>query len=258
MVLPLSDDNSDRESFPWVNYGLILANVLVFVLWQQMGHDDNVTLAWAVVPEEIVTGKDVMTSEQPRTDPATGQEIAMPGLARTPGSVYLTLLVSMFLHGGLMHLLGNMLFLWIFGDNVEDALGAVGYLIFYLLSGVLAALAHVALTYAIQADPRIPCVGASGAISGVLGAYVVLFPMKRVAVLLLRIIVEVPAFVAVGCWFLLQAINALGALGSGSRSGGGVAYGAHVGGFIAGLILVHLFTLGGNKVRRNRSSGAYG
>jgi len=255
MVLPLGDDNSDRESIPWVNYGLILANVLVFVFWQQMGNNDNVTLAWAVVPEEIVTGKDLVTSEQTTNDPLTGQEIKMPGLARTPGSVYLTLLVSMFLHGGLMHLLGNMLFLWVFGDNVEDELGPLRYLGFYLVCGVLAALSHVALTYAINADPRIPCVGASGAISGVLGGYVLLFPLKRVTVLLFRIIVEVPAFVAVGSWFLLQAINALGALGHGSRTGGGVAYGAHVGGFIAGLILVKLFALGRKKVRSDQSSG---
>jgi membrane associated rhomboid family serine protease len=254
MVLPLGDDNSDRGTIPWVNYGLILANVLVFVFWQNMGNNENVLLAWAVVPEEIVTGRDVVTSEETPTTPL-GQEIKMPGLEPTPVSVYLTLLVSMFLHGGLMHLLGNMLFLWVFGDNVEDQLGPLRYLGFYLLCGVVAALSHVALTYAISADPRIPCVGASGAISGVLGAYVLLFPLKRVTVLVFRVIMEVPAFVAVGAWFVLQAINALGALGHGSRTGGGVAYGAHVGGFLAGMLLIYPFALGRKNVRSDQSSG---
>src|SRR5688500_17263322 len=164
------------------------------------------------------------------------------GLAPT----WLTLLTSMFMHGGLLHLGGNMLFLWIFGDNLEDRLGHLRYLAFYLLTGVLASLAHVFSTVAFSeggSGMLVPSLGASGAISGVLGGYILLFPHNPVRVILLRMLTTVPAYVALGLWFLFQFVSGLGLLGGGAQEGG-VAYAAHIGGFIAGLALVKFFAIG--------------
>lgn len=236
MVFPLFDDNSDRRTTPVVNYVLIAINVLVFFGPQQMGAEDNkFTYAFSCVPKEIVSGED-RTDRIEFAHPVTRKVMATIDLQPTPISVYITLITSMFMHGGLAHLLGNMLFLWIFGDNVEDRLGHARYLAFYLICGVLASLCHVATTYALGQNPLIPSLGASGAISGVLGGYVLLFPHRRVTVILFRILTQVPAYVAIGIWFLFQIINSLGVLGD--RSGGGVAYGAHIGGFVFGLMLV--------------------
>ena len=247
MVFPIGDDNTGRATMPLVNYVLIAVNVLVFVFFQGLGSADNkFTYAWATVPQEIVTGRDIVTDDRTVTVEPTNQRLHIPGLQPTPGSVYLTLLVSMFMHGGLMHLFGNMLFLWIFGDNLEDRLGHVRYLIFYLLTGVLASLAHVFSTVAFSeggSGMLVPSLGASGAISGVLGGYILLFPHNRVNVILLRIVTQVPAYVALGLWFLFQFISGLGILGGGAQEGG-VAYAAHIGGFIAGLVLIKFFTIG--------------
>jgi membrane associated rhomboid family serine protease len=166
----------------------------------------------------------------------------VPGLQETPIPVYLTLLTSMFMHGGIAHIAGNMWFLWIFGDNIEDDLGHGRYLGFYVLTGILASLAHVAVS-AGGPNADVPSLGASGAISGVLGAYLLLHPHRQVTVLLLRIIVTVPGYAAVGLWFVFQLISGLGLLG-GSAHGGGVAYAAHIGGFIAGAILAKPFLIG--------------
>jgi membrane associated rhomboid family serine protease len=252
MVIPLWDDNSDRRSFPYVNYALIAANIFVFLVLQQLGNNDKFTYAFACVPAEIVQGRDLVTQPTAVEDPITGEHFMVPGLERmplplpNPLAAWVTLLTAMFLHGGIAHLAGNMLFLWIFGDNLEDVLGHVRYLVFYLVCGVLASLAHVAFTYAFRQDPLIPSLGASGAISGVLGGYILLFPHRRVTVLLFRFLTQVPAWVAVGVWFVFQLISGIGILGSGSQ-GGGVAYAAHVGGFLAGVALVHLFTLGRDR-----------
>ena len=247
MVFPIGDDNTGRATTPLVNYVLIAANVLVFVFFQGLGSEQNrFTYAWATVPQEIISGRDAVTPDRVVTVEPTNQRIRIPGLQPTPGSVYLTLLVSMFMHGGLMHLFGNMLFLWIFGDNLEDRLGHVRYLIFYLLTGVLASLAHVFSTVAFSeggSGMLVPSLGASGAISGVLGGYILLFPHNRVKVILLRILTEVPAYVALGLWFLFQFVSGLGLLGGGAQEGG-VAYAAHIGGFVAGLALVKFFTVG--------------
>src|SRR5262249_53170900 len=155
---------------------------------------------------------------------STGERYQVPGLQPTPISVYLTLLTSMFMHGGIAHILGNMLFLYIFGDNLEDALGHVRYLIFYLVCGLLASLAHVFATVAISGlmsqEALVPSLGASGAISGVLGGYLLLFPTNRVTVILFRVLSQVPAYVAIGMWFVFQLIEGLGMLGGES---GGVA-----------------------------------
>jgi rhomboid family protein len=242
MVFPIGDDNSDRTEFPVVTVTLIVINVLVFVLFQGLGSNDDFTYAFSTVPAEIITGKDLVTEgEVVRQQTPTGvQEAQLPGLRPTPGSVYLTLLTSMFMHGGLMHLAGNMWFLWIFGDNIEQDLGRVRYTVFYLLCGILASLTHVAMN-ASGPSAQIPSLGASGAISGVMGAYLVLHPYRRVTVLLMRIVTEVPGFVAVGLWFLFQLVSGLQVFGGASS---GVAYGAHIGGFIAGAALVKLFQIG--------------
>jgi len=172
MVFPLYDDNSDRTTTPVVNYILIAINILVFVFLQQLGSNERFTYAFSTVPQEIVTGRDVQTPDRVVVQPVTGQRVLIPGLQPTPVSVYLTLITSLFMHGGFAHLFGNMLFLWIFGDNVEHRMGHVRYLIFYLVCGVLASLAHVITSVMLATNPSsllIPSLGASGAISGVLG-----------------------------------------------------------------------------------------
>jgi membrane associated rhomboid family serine protease len=243
MVFPVSDDNTGRTRTPFVTYALIALNVLVFVFLQGMGTDDRFTYAFSVVPEEIRTGDDVARQVSVRV----GDDTATIPLQPTPGHVYLTLLISMFMHGSLMHLFGNMLFLWIFGDNVEDDLGPSRFIGFYLVTGLLASLAHVVTTFTLGDNPFIPSLGASGAISGVLGGYLVLHPHRRVRVLMFRMLTEVPAYVAVGLWFVFQLISAFGVIGQGPQSGGGVAFMAHIGGFIAGVALVKVFGAGATK-----------
>jgi rhomboid family protein len=253
MLFPIADDNSDRHTTPVVNYVLIIANILVFVFLQGLGNNEKFTYAFSTVPAEIVSGKDFVTPDRVVVQPLTGQRLEMPGLQRTPISVYLTLLTSMFMHGGIAHIFGNMLFLFIFGDNIEDRIGHLRYLIFYLVCGVLAGLAHVFATAMLAgsgASLLVPSLGASGAISGVLGAYLLLFPMRRVIVLISWFATAVPAFIAIGLWFVFQLISGLGVLGSGSQQGG-VAYAAHIGGFIAGLLLIKVFEIG----RSNRALG---
>ena len=247
MIFPIGDDNSERTSTPVVNYLLIAINLLVFVFLQGLGANDRFTYAFSTVPYEITTGRDVVTRDRVLEHPVTGQQLEVPGLQPTPFSVYLTLLTSMFMHGGLAHIFGNMLFLWVFGDNLEDRMGKVRYLIFYLLCGLIASLAHVFTTVAFSSNPAemlIPSLGASGAISGVLGGYILLHPHNRVRVLLFRIFTTVPAYVALGLWFAFQLVSGLGMLGGGSQEGG-VAYAAHIGGFMAGLALVKFFDRGG-------------
>jgi membrane associated rhomboid family serine protease len=226
-MLPIGDDNTDRRFAPMVNYVLIAINILVFVFLQGMGGNEKFTYAYSTVPAEILTGRDI----------ATGV------LEPTPIPVYLTLISSMFMHGGWAHLLGNMLFLWVFGDNIENRIGHSRYLIFYFVCGIIASLAHVFIS---GASSEIPSLGASGAISGVMGGYLLLFPSRRVRVLMGRGVGEVPAFVALGIWIVFQVINGMGLLG-GEQTGGGVAYAAHIGGFVAGLLLIKLFDIGGRR-----------
>lgn len=240
MILPIGDDNSDRTSAPIINYLLITINLLVFVLLQQGGTNDKFTYAYSTVPAEIKTGQDVSGPQRVEV----GSEQGVINLEPTPSPVYITLLTSMFMHGSWMHLLGNMLFLWIFGDNVENALGKIRYLAFYLVTGVIASLAHVFSTFAFGDNPFIPSLGASGAISGVLGGYLLLFPRKQVRVIMMRMLTSVPAIVAIGLWFVLQLIQAFGVISAGPRASGGVAFMAHVGGFVAGLVLVKIFAMG--------------
>jgi membrane associated rhomboid family serine protease len=238
-MFPIGDDNSDRTITPYVNYVIIALNVLVFVFLQGMSGDNVFTYSYATVPAEILTGRDIVTDAKVLTDPYTGQHVTIPGLGPTPSPVYITLLTSMFMHGGIAHIAGNMLYLWIFGDNIENAIGHRRYLFFYLLCGIIASLSHVFATKLLGQNPLIPSLGASGAISGVLGAYILLFPRRRVTMLFIRFITHVSAFWAIGIWILFQLINGLGMLGGSDASG--VAYAAHLGGFIAGLVLIKLF-----------------
>jgi membrane associated rhomboid family serine protease len=246
MVFPIGDDNTGRIRTPYVTFMLIAMNVAVFTLLQGLGTNDRFTYAFATVPQEIRTGEDIA-----REVPVElGDEQATIPLQPTPGSVYLTLLTSMFMHGSLMHLLGNMLFLWIFGDNVEDDLSHARYFAFYIATGVMASLAHVVTTFGLGDNPFIPSLGASGAISGVMGGYLVLHPHRRVRVIMFRMLTDVPGYVAVGLWFLFQLISAFGVIGQGPEAGGGVAFMAHIGGFIAGVVLVKLFAAGSRPARR--------
>lgn len=249
MVFPLYDDNTDRHTTPFVNYAIIALNIFVFVVLQRLGTDTDFTYSFSTVPGEILSGRDIVTS--PEVINYAGQRILKPGLGETWPSVYVTLFTSMFMHGGIAHIAGNMLFLWIFGDNIEDRLGHVRYVIFYLLCGLIASLAHVFATAALasqQSALEVPSLGASGAISGVLGGYILLHPTRRVTVILFRFLTQVPAYVAIGLWFVFQLISGLGMLGEGSQTGG-VAYAAHIGGFVAGLVLIKFFDIG----HRNRA-----
>jgi membrane associated rhomboid family serine protease len=210
MVFPIGDDNSTRQSVPIVTYILIVVNVLVFLLELSRGTD--FIRSWAFVPREF---------------------------AANPAAEFQTIFSAMFMHGGWLHLFGNMLYLWIFGDNVEDNFGSFRFLMFYLLCGVAATFAQMA----VMPQSNIPNLGASGAIAGVLAAYVVLFPRGRVSVLIGRGITEVPAILAIGLWIVLQLVSGVGAITNSTQTAdlGGVAYMAHVGGFVAGLVLVFVF-----------------
>jgi len=233
-MFPLGDDNSDRVITPYVNYILIGLNILVFVFLQGLGGNDAFSYAFSLVPKEITTGVDI-TGVQIIRDTVSGQTAQIQHYA-TPLPVYFNFLSSMFMHGDIMHIFGNMLFLWIFGDNIENLIGHIRYAVFYIVCGIAAALAQVVLS----PDSIIPMLGASGAISGVLGAYMLLFPTRRVRALIFQIYTTVPAYVALGLWIGYQIL-----LGYLTPSGnGGVAYAAHIGGFIAGLVLIKLFAIG--------------
>jgi membrane associated rhomboid family serine protease len=242
VIVPIGDDNRDRRLVPFVTYLIIAANILVFVLLQGLGGNVEFTYSFSTVPEEIISGRDVVTEDRVFRDPLSGDRYRVPGLQPTPISVYITLITAMFMHGGLGHIIGNLLFLWVFGDNLEDFLGHGRYLLFYLATGILASLAHVYTTVLTDANMLVPMLGASGAISGVLGGYLMLFPRRRVWVLLFRFIVQVPAIVAIGIWFVFQLVSGLGLLGAGTQAGG-VAYAAHIGGFVAGFLLIRLFSI---------------
>ncbi len=232
-MFPIGDDNSDRTITPIVNYAYIGINVLVFLLLQQLGGNDAFTYAFSLVPKEVMTGVD-LTSVQILRDPS-GETVQVPHYA-TPLPVYFNFLSSMFMHGGIMHIFGNMMFLWIFGDNLENLLGHIRFAVFYVLCGFAAAAAQIIM----GPDSIIPMLGASGAISGVLGGYVLLFPKREVRAIIFNFLTTVPAFVAIGLWIVYQIV-----LGYFTPAGtGGVAYAAHIGGFVAGLVTIKLFALG--------------
>lgn len=218
-MIPIGDENVANRKFPFVTVLLIVINVLVFFL--ELGQGSQAQLQtffekWSVVPQEYVRGTDLPP--------------------QIPVPFWFTLFSSMFMHGGWMHLIGNMLYLWIFGDNIEEHWGHMRFLLIYLICGVVASLAHIFFNQ----NSTLPSLGASGAISGVLGAYLVLFPRNRVRVLMGYGIIVLPAIVVLGFWILFQFINQLGQIGATTESAG-IAYWAHIGGFIAGVIFAFLF-----------------
>jgi membrane associated rhomboid family serine protease len=219
-MFPIGDDRIQGGPPPFITFALIALNVLAFLV--ELGQPSEAALqsfiqAWGVVPREYTAMRDL---------PPT---IPLP--------FWSTLLTSMFLHGGWMHLGGNMLYLWIFGDNLEKMMGAARFILFYLLCGLAASAAHIAF----GGGSSVPAVGASGAISGVLGGYILLFPGNRIRVLTRGGVMHVPALVVLGFWIVIQLFNGIGSVATTSETGGGVAYMAHIGGFVAGLVLVKLF-----------------
>ncbi len=227
MLFPIGDDDRSLSGPAFVTAALLLLNVGVFVL-QLM--DPELTYGYSTVPLEITTGQDLVNSAPVDLSPGNLSQVPQrPG----PVPIYLTLLSSMFMHGGFGHLFGNLLYLWIFGDNVEHRFGHGVFLAFYLVSGLAASAAQIAL------DPGsvIPSLGASGAISGVLGAYLVLFPKNRVHAIFFFTVVSIPAVLAIGMWIVFQFVNGVGAIAVSDETMGGVAYGAHIGGFFAGVLM---------------------
>lgn len=207
-MFPIGDDNSTLRTVPLVTYGLLILNILFFFV-ELLGGDVFI-LQWAFIPARFQAN---------------------------PLGDFITLFTSMFMHAGWMHLLGNMLYLWIFGDNVEDFLGHGKFLSFYLLCGLGATFSQMAVSL----GSTIPNLGASGAIAGVLGAYIVLFPHRRVRVLIIRSVVLMPALIVIGVWIALQLLSGIGSIATMTGESGGVAYMAHIGGFAAGFILTFFF-----------------
>lgn len=219
-MIPLRDRNPSG-TFPFVTVGIILINVLIFFIELSLGSQlDSFLFQFGIVPVKVAYSADIPDS--------------------TFVNTYFPFLSYMFLHGGFIHLIGNMWYLWIFGDNIEDRLGRVRFVLFYLLCGIGSALVHVYF----NSQSGVPCVGASGAIAGVLGAYMVTFPKARVLVLVPLFIVwefiELPAVVVLGFWFLIQFFSGTASISS--AQGGGVAWWAHIGGFVLGVIFIKIFS----------------
>ncbi len=206
-MFPIGDDNSSRRIVPLVTYALIALNVLFFFV--ELSGGDTFIEKWAFVPSRFLAN---------------------------PFGDFLTLFSSMFMHAGWVHLGGNMLYLWIFGDNVEDRFGHIKFSIFYLLCGLAATFAQLAFSI----GSSVPNLGASGAIAGVLGAYILLFPKGKVNVLMGRGVIPMPALVVIGLWIVLQFFSGIGSIAN-TADTGGVAYMAHIGGFVAGFVLTFLF-----------------
>jgi membrane associated rhomboid family serine protease len=249
-MFPISDENERGHGPAFVSLAIIALNIFVFLVLQgAVANQEGAefTYGYSAVPLEITTGVDLT---EPESITVEGEAVTVPQ-EPGPSPIWLTLFTSIFMHGGWLHLGGNMLFLWIFGDNVEHRIGHLLYLAFYLVAGLIASFAQIL----VDTDSIIPTLGASGAISGVLGAYLVMFPTNRVTVFLLRILVPVPALVAIGMWAVLQFINGFGALAVDGETGG-VAYMAHIGGFVAGVVAGLLFRGVFGEPRRPRGAPA--
>lgn len=232
-MFPIGDDNTGVTTTPYVNYLFIGINILVFVLLQGIGSNDAFSYAFSLVPKEVTTGIDITGVQVVRDTLGNTGEVQHYS---TPLPVYFNFLSSMFMHGSIGHIFGNMLFLWIFGDNLENLLGHIRFAAFYLVCGFAAAFAQIVM----DSDSIIPMLGASGAISGVMGGYLVLFPQRQVRAIIFNFLTTVPAFVALGLWIGYQIL-----LGFMTDPGtGGVAYAAHIGGFVAGVVLIKVFALG--------------
>lgn len=222
MFFPIGDDDSEVSRVSYVTHTLLIANIVVFALqWIY----PEITYGWSVIPRELVTGIDLI---EPAAVAVDGGYVNVPQ-APGPRIIWFTLISSMFMHGGLGHIGGNMLYLWIFGNNVEQRFGHLRFLIFYLVSGLVGSIAQIV----VSPGSVIPMLGASGAISGVMGAYLVLFPHNRINAIFFFQVVTVPAVIVLGMWVVTQFFGGWGSLGA---TGGGVAYLAHIGGFISGAI----------------------
>jgi len=231
-MFPISDSDLKRRGRPVVNISIIIVCAAVFIYELTLGELDRTVFFYqfGLIPSEIAQGIDYQLLLEP-----TGGTIDIT--SPIPG--WATMFTSMFLHADWLHFGSNMLFLWVFGDNVEDRFGHFKYLLFYLAAGVAA----TGLQIAIDTSSQIPTIGASGAIAGVLGAYLMLYPFSRIrtAVIFFFIVfVRIPAFLILGFWFLLQFFSGLGSLGPSSQTGG-VAYWAHIGGFLFGIIIVIIY-----------------
>ena len=212
-MFPIGDDDSSRRTVPVVTYLLIALNVLFFFV--ELSGGEPFIERWSVVPQRLIAN---------------------------PGADFPTIFTSMFMHAGWLHLGGNMLYLWIFGDNVEDSFGHIKFVIFYLLCGIAATLAQLVFS----AGSNVPNLGASGAIAGVLGAYIVLFPRGQVKVLMGRGVIPMPALVVIGLWIVLQFVSGIGSVTQSAETGG-VAYMAHIGGFLAGVVLAFILRAAGTR-----------
>jgi membrane associated rhomboid family serine protease len=228
-MFPISDENERGHGPAFVSLALIGLNIAVFLLLQGAGSAEGraFTYGYSAVPFEITNNTDLVEPEFVEADGRTVEIPQEPG----PTPIWLTLFTSMFMHGGWLHLAGNMLFLWIYGDNVEHRIGHGLFAVFYLATGVVASAAQIFA----NSDSFIPTLGASGAISGVLGAYLVMFPGNRVLVLFGWFAFWVPAVIVIGMWAVFQFINGFGAAALTAETGG-VAYMAHIGGFVAGVV----------------------
>ena len=250
-MFPISDENERGHGPAFVSLAFIALNIFVFLVLQGAGASQEgaeFTYGFSAVPYEITTGEDLTA---PETITVEGRPVQVP---QEPGPepIFVTLLTSTFMHGGWLHLGGNMLFLWIFGDNVEHRIGHGLYLAFYLLAGVIASFAQIL----VDTGSVIPTLGASGAISGVLGAYLMMFPTNRVLVIFFRFPVWVPAIVAIGLWAAFQFVNGLGAIAVTEETAGGVAYMAHIGGFVAGVVAGIAFRVIFHEPRHARGTSA--
>lgn len=239
-MFPIGDDNSEITITPFVNYIFIGVNILVFVFLQGFGGNDAFSYAFSLVPSEITSGVDLQGAVAIRN--STGQVLGSINHYSAPLGVYFNFLSSMFMHGDIAHIFGNMLFLWIFGDNIENLIGHIRFAIFFVVCGFAAAISQILM----GPDSAIPMLGASGAISGILGGYILLFPTRKVKALIFRFYTTVPAYIALGFWIGYQIV--LGIFSS--SEGGGVAYAAHIGGFIAGVVLIKLFAIGTHRSSR--------
>ena len=225
MLFPISDDDRKLMGPAYVTWALLAINIAVFLY--QISNPEF-TYAYSTIPKEITTGQDITESIYISTPREKVEIPHQPG----PVPIYVTLLTSMFMHGGFAHIIGNMLYLWIFGDNVEHRFGHFWFLIFYLTSGLVASFAQIMF----DPNSEIPNLGASGAIAGVLGAYIVLFPWNRVNAVFFYTIVSIPAVFVIGLWGAMQFFQGYGSLFETGQTGG-VAYMAHIGGFVAGLAM---------------------
>ena len=225
MFFPISDDDRHLSGPVYVTHVLFWTNVLVFIY--QWIHPDF-TYGYSAVPAEITGGKDLVG---PAVIGVGREQVSVPQMPG-PTPIYLTLITSMFMHGGLAHLGGNLLYLWIFGDNVENRFGHLRFLCFYVISGLAASFAQIA----VNPGSVIPTLGASGAISGVLGAYMVLFPRNKVNALIFFTVISIPSLLVIGMWAVTQFVNGAGSISHAGQSGG-VAYMAHIGGFVAGVVM---------------------